>query len=580
MTSSDRDESRPTDPHRLGILKVRATMPTIGMMHELPSDRARPNTEALTRRSLLSRPDPSRPERATRFPTGSAVRWTTSRILVVLLAVSTALIGFFPGSPTADAAPGSFTISGKGWGHGVGMSQWGARGRAARGENFRQILAHYYTGTSVVPGTISNEVRVLAAEAVPTVTLTVSKNTTIGNVTVPAGQSVTVTRSGSSLEVSGAVRTTVGSPLLIPVGRAGNGNQVKVAAEGRATTTYEYGTVRVDSGSSSGLRVIIKSLSMQEYLYGLGEMPMSWPVEALKSQIVAARTFVQKQINARKNNPTYADYDVNASLDGAYTGTTHTTTSFFTNNWKPAVDATNGLVITYGGALIDANYSASSGGYTVNSETAFVTAVPYLRGVPDPDDLTGNNPHANWSATFTAAELGSWFGVGTMSSMTVTGAVPASKHLDKTDIRLVGTTGTKTVTGAQFRNTLNSKAGGSRLIRSTMFSIDGSPTSPGGTGAPGTPPPAPRYPTGAVTSARASGRTIIVEGTAKDPDGPVIVRVVSTMGREQAVRDYWADGMFRSTWNGAPGTRNVCVTVFDNPTLKGISLGCRDVVVK
>lgn len=552
-------------------------MPTIDVMHESFPPRASLHASAISYRHE---------GRYAPFRNRPTAGMTATRFMVVILTIATALIGFNPTTPSADAGPASYTISGKGWGHGVGMSQWGARGRAARGENFRQILAYYYGGTSVVSGAISNEVRILTAANAATVTLKVSKATPIGGATVPAGATVTLTRSGSSLVVGGAVTTTATSPLSIAVGPSANDNKATVTTPGQAATTYEYGTVRIDTGGSTGMRVIIRSLSMQEYLYGLGEMPMSWPAEALKAQIVAARTFTQKQINTRKGNSTYADYDVNATWDGAYTGTTHTGNSYFTNNWKPAVDATNGLVVTYNGGLIDANYSASSGGYTVNSETAFLTAVPYLRGVPDPDDLTGGNPHASWSATFSASELGSWFGVGTMSSITITGAIPASQHLDKTNIRLTGTTGSKTVTGAAFRETLNNKAGGSRLIKSTMFTIDGSTTSSGGSnsssGSGGTIPPssAPRYPTGSITVAKAEGRTIIIEGTAKDPDGGVFVKVVSTMGRERAERNYLANGSFRSTWVGAPGTRNVCVTVYDNPTLAAVSLGCRDVVVK
>lgn len=530
-------------------------MPTIRMMDLLLSPGSAPDSPARSRNVT--------PRRRLTF-------------LVMLLALATTMIGFNPGTSAAASGPASFTITGKGWGHGVGMSQWGARGRAAnKGETFRQILAHYYQGSSVVAGSISNEVRVLTASDAATVTLKVTTATPIGTTTAPAGSTITITRSGTALSVSGAVTTQLAAPLAIPL--SPTANRVTVTVPGRSATTYEYGTLRVDTGSASGMRVIVRSLTMQQYLYGLGEMPMSWPVEALKSQIVAARTFAQKQINVRRGKAAYADFDLNAAMDGAYTGTTHTGTSYFTSNWKPAVDATNALVITHGGGLIDATFSASSGGYTANSETVWVASLPYLRSVSDPDDLTGGNPNANWSVTLTAAELGSWFGVGTMTSMTVTGVIPASKHLDKTDIRLVGTTGSKTVKGAAFRSTINARAGAARTLKSTLFSIAGSTPAPGTTT---TAPPAVRLPTGSVTTAKANGRTIIIEGTAKDPDGPIFVRVVSTMGREKATRDYVANGTFRSSWVGAPGTRNVCVTLFDNPTLKAVSLGCRNVVVK
>lgn len=576
MTSgpADADDRPETLDDRPPILKDLPQMPTIGRMHKFSQRHER---------SLSGEPTRSISDEVTGTSTGASRSTSSSvgsglftRLAILVIALATAFIGFQPGTPDADAAAGSFTITGKGWGHGVGMSQWGARGRAAnKNENFRQILAHYYTGTSVSTGTVSNDIRVLTAPDAPSVKLKVTKATAIGGITVPAGATVTITRSGDSLIVSSPVGKAVASPLMITVGN--KVNPVTVTA-GTATTTYEYGTIRVDPRGKTGLRVIVGGLSMQQYLYGLGEMPMSWPAEALKSQIVAARTFAQKQINARRGNPAYADYDLNATLDGAYTGTTHTVSTYFTQNWLPAVNETDKLMITYGGALIDAMYSASSGGYTVDSETAFISALPYLRGVPDPDDLTGGNTHASWSATFTAAELGAWFGVGTMTSMRITGTIPASQHLDKTNITLTGTTGSKTVTGGFLRSTINSRAGGGRILKSSMFSIVGSTPAPAPAPAP---TPAPNQsPTGSITVAKAVGRTIVIEGTAKDPNGGVFVQVVSTMGRDRAVRTYLVDGTFRSTWTGAPGKRNVCVTVLDNPTMKAVSLGCRDVVVK
>ena len=77
------------------------------------------------------------------------------------------------------------------------------------------------------------------------------------------------------------------------------------------------------------------------------------------------------------------------------------------------------------------------------------------------------------------------------------------------------------------------------------------------------------------------GRSIIVGGTASDPDGAPLVRVTSTMGSQRAVREMRAtNGSYLFVWTGSPGTRNVCTTVVDVPTGGEVSLGCRDVVVK
>ncbi|MCB1258112.1 MAG: SpoIID/LytB domain-containing protein [Microthrixaceae bacterium] len=500
-----------------------------------------------------------------------------TRGLFVILALAVALIGISFGSGPVSADPAAFTVSGQGWGHGVGMSQWGARGRAAnRGETYDQILRYYYTGTTVTAATgISSNVRVLVSSGSTSLTLTATGATTFnGFGTVSTGTSVTITRSGSALVLSGALTGTTYSPVIVNLSTAGG----PVAVSG--ADSYRYGTLTVDAGATSGLRAIVGSMTMQEYLLGIGEMASSWPIEALKAQATAARTFAQKQIATRTGNSAYADYSLNASMDGAYRGTR------FENegtrpNWVNAVNSTNNVVVLYNGVLIDAVFSASSGGHTANSETAWKSVVTYLRGVPDPDDLTGGNPNASWSATYTAAELGSWFGVGTATAIEVIGAVPPSQHLDKTTMRVTGTSGSVEVLGEFFRSTVNAKAGSSRVMKSSRFTINGSsiPTT--------TTPPSPtttvanKPATGKLLTATAQGRQIIIAGKATDPDGPPKVRVVSTMGKERAVRDYYAtNGKFLSTWTGGPGTRNVCVTLFDTPTGAATSLGCRDVVVK
>lgn len=513
----------------------------------------------------------------TTSPSSRAVTPSHSRpraALIVLLSVAVSLVGVTFGASPAAAEPAVFTINGSGWGHGVGMSQWGARGRAAnRGESYDQILRYYYTGTTVAAATgISNNVRVLVSTGQPSITLTTTGTTLFaGTWTLGAGATVTATRSGAYIVLSGAIEATLSSALVVDL--AGAGGPVAVSG----ADAYRYGTLTIDASAATGLRAIVGSMTMQQYLRGLGEMPSSWPLEALKAQATAARTFAQKQIATRASNPAYADYSLNAAADGAYRGTRYERESTHPN-WVAAVDATENMVVLYNGSLIDAVFSASSGGHSANSETAWVSVVPYLREVPDPDDLTGGNPNASWSNTYSAEELGAWFELGTLTAMTVTGAVPASQYLDKTTISLVGTAGTRTITGAQFKATVNAKVGGTRVVKSTRFTISGSTPAP-----PPTAPPPPRYTpaSGQLLVAKAEGRQVIVAGDASDPDGPVLVRVVSTMGRERAVRDYYAtNGKFLFVWSGGPGTRNVCVTLYDTPTGAASSLGCRDVIVK
>src|SRR5215211_4553331 len=96
------------------------------------------------------------------------------RPAVALLSVSAALAmpGLAPARAPAEppAATPTFAFSGRGWGHGVGMSQWGAYGYALHGWTYDRIVDHYYTGTEL--GTApAARVRVLLAEGMKRLTI-------------------------------------------------------------------------------------------------------------------------------------------------------------------------------------------------------------------------------------------------------------------------------------------------------------------------------------------------------------------------------------------------------------------------
>ena len=479
---------------------------------------------------------------------------------LVLLAITLGMYGIGTTAQPAAAAVSNFTFAGGGWGHGVGMSQWGARAFAANGSSYAQILQHYYTGVAVAPGGISDDLSILVANNAGSMTLTAAGTTALSGVgTLAPGQAVTVARSGADLVFSGALAATVAGPVDISLATAGG--PLTVSPPGYS---YRYGTLRISADAGGGVRGVVRSLTMQQYLYGLGEMPSSWPAEALKAQATAARTYAQKKRNARGAK----DFDMYGSVsDQSYTGTKWEVAA-----WNDAVIATDTQLITHNGGLIDAVYSASSGGHTENSEYVWVSPVPYLRGVADPFDAAGGNPNGAWSRTFSGTELGGWFGLGTMTGIQVLGPLGVSGRVDRSTIRLTGTGGTKDVTGVSFRSTVNSEVASSRQLMSTKFTVNGStaPPTPGNT-----------MPTGSITVATAEGSQIIIGGTSVDPDGYPLVRVVSTMGTQRAVRDYTStNGAFLLWWNGGPGTRNVCVTVYDVPTGQGVSLGCRNIVVK
>lgn len=385
------------------------------------------------------------------LPAGRPWRRRTALLVAVLIT----LCGMSLGSHPAAAAE-SFTFSGSGWGHGVGMSQWGARGMAEQGAAYDDIIRFYYTGASVQSRAVSDDLRVLVAQQQPSVTVTAVGGPivleSIG--TVPNGSSVTFTRSGSSIALSGALNTTSTTGVSIRY----SGSSVRVSSTGE---TYRYGRLVVRS-DTTGLRAIVSDLPMQQYLYGLGEMSASWPREALRAQATASRTFAQK----RRAERTGADFDLYGSvLHQAYTGTRHEDP-----RWTEAVDSTDQVVVTYQGNMVDTFYSASSGGHTENSEVVWYSPLPYLRGKPDPFDKVAGNPHNSWTRTYSGQQLGAWFGLGTVTSVQILGDTGVSGRVDKATIRLTGTGGTRDVSGPSFRSTVNANSPSAQLM-STKFSV-------------------------------------------------------------------------------------------------------------
>ena len=494
---------------------------------------------------------------------------TTAAATALVLSVTAAFGAVSFAAPVAaQTGPTSFTVRGSGWGHGVGMSQYGARGMASTGSTADQILSYYYSGATVTTVAENSGHRALVAPAASSFTFTAGQALVVyKDNNVPVGMSgpgsvVTVTRSGLGMLVSGAVTGGGGYLRIDFVGPA------KVAPPGHR---YQFGTLTVSVDGASNLMVRNENLTMSELLYGLGEMPSLWPTEGLKAQAIAARTFAQKR--------RAANGDLRSWMDISFIGYDKVTSGSF-DRWKAAVDATVGRVVTYNGGLIDALFSASSGGYTENSEYVFVAPLPYLRSKPDPGDLVAGNPHASWTRSFSAAELGGWFGVGTATSVTITGNVSVAGRTNRATIRVVGTTATKDISSTNFRNWI-AGASPSRALISPKFTIEavGSSAPP-----PTTAPPVPRgpaLPVGTITAAGANATTITIAGTASDPDGAPRIRIVSTMGTSVATRETVASGgTWSLSWTGSKGTRNVCVTALDVPTGQGVSLGCKSVVVK
>jgi stage II sporulation protein D len=314
--------------------------------------------------------------------------WVRLGILVVLVA---AVVAAGAASARANTA---LIVTGHGWGHGVGMSQWGAYGYALHGWKYHRILSHYYPGTRF--GHVGElQVRVLLARGVNVVT-------------VGCATPIRVTDGRRLTRKLPAGTYGVGPKLALPVRKNGAGlsfGHLAVFDCPRAPLTLDgrayHGTLVV---RSDGRHVsAVNSLALDTYLRGVvpSESPSHWPLAALEAQAVAARSYAVSEL--RPN----AFYDlVPNTSDQVYGGVAAEKPSS-----DKAVYATLGEVLMWGGQVARTYYSSSSGGRTENVEDAWPGSapVPYLRSVPDPYDTY--SPHHDWgpfdsSATRLSAQLG------------------------------------------------------------------------------------------------------------------------------------------------------------------------------
>ncbi|TML72858.1 MAG: SpoIID/LytB domain-containing protein, partial [Actinobacteria bacterium] len=287
----------------------------------------------------------------------------------------------------APAGPNAtFVITGHGWGHGVGMSQYGAYGFAQHGFTYQKILTHYFTGTQIGPAPVS-KVRVLLASGQTKLKLVSADDFTVRDGTgathdVTAG-TYTLTSPLKLKADNSAKAKAIPGPLLFQPGPS------------PLTLGRRYrGSIQVDV--EGGKLRAINVVGLEQYLYGVvpSEMPFSWAPEALKAQAVVARSYAL----ATKHSGAFDLYpDTRSQM---YLGVDHEKPS--TN---AAVDATAGKVVLYNGQVAKTYFYSTSGGRTASSADVWGAAIPYLVSVSDPYDTI--SPYHTWGPySFGGAELG------------------------------------------------------------------------------------------------------------------------------------------------------------------------------
>ena len=378
-------------------------------------------------------------------------------------ALATIMLALLPLAPAG--ADETFTFYGSGWGHGIGMSQYGAFGLAQDGWSAPEILTHYYRGTRV--GSMASPVRKLRIGLLQgrhRVTLTASG----GHLTlVLRGDRVGRIRSGKTkfVEASGG-RYMIGRPGRTGRSRGTLGNLRVKRAPGAVATVAGWGSVgqgRLELAGASGSSMhLVAVMKPEAYLRGVAEVPSSWPRESLEAQAIAARTYAFRKV---KGDPGQRRSGCACGLygdtrDQYYAGWSKETGPSG-ERWVSAVAATKGLVVTYGGSLIPTYYSSSSGGFTESVQNVWVGAspAPYLKGVCDPGDWVSANGNRTWSASFSASGLTSKLRslTGNIGTVTGFGSYDLGVSGRVRTIKVKGSSGSAVVEGWDLRGKLGLK---------------------------------------------------------------------------------------------------------------------------
>jgi SpoIID/LytB domain protein len=403
-----------------------------------------------------------------------------------------------PAWPTAVTTLGSSVrFYGLGYGHGVGMSQYGARGRALAGQTAEEILAAYYTGATVSATSAARTVRVLVLTSFPAPStaplIVVGRGGTWGLTgtakVFPANAQLRAWR--TTARVDGVSTTTwrvrvkasdgtvlhsavvTGHPYLRPLEPA---SYLQLVSRPSSYDTYR-GTLRLLLRASSAS--VVNHVGLDAYLGGVVpmEMPSSWPREALRAQAIAARSYAVKELNSTTG--TYDMFDdtrsqVYRGIEGEKAAT------------NAIIAAEPGAVIRYGDVIIKAFFFSTGGGATEDNEYVFVASsgapgtsrVAWLRGITDRSSYgipyDKDAPYFDWATSTLSRD--------TLSAMLAKDPRTNTGSLLQLDLRrrgvsgrlyqvvLIGSKGTKTVSADVFRSVYNGRRpAGTAMLRSNLF---------------------------------------------------------------------------------------------------------------
>ena len=360
-----------------------------------------------------------------------------SRSLAVLLATATlaaTTTAVLAAAATPAAAQGEMIqITGRGWGHGRGLGQYGAYGYAEQGWTSARILDHYYGGTTAaaVPGNAPVDPAAVRVELRNMIGLATTVGLGSGTIVVKAADGTELQRVSS-----GAVRLrrdgdgyrveTAGSCAgpWTETGRLGSQATLHLTADTAATGSdgllHTCGTTRrtwyrgeIRAAFSSGQPRTVNVVPIADYLAGVvpNEVPAGWPEAALQAQAVAARSYALAGDTRQQPYADTCDTTRCQVYDGVYTERGGSFRSATHPRTDAAIAATSGLIrLTGGGAIARTEFSSSTGGYTAGGD---------FPAVVDDGDSIAANPNHTWQVSVPASRLEDRYNRGRLLSFDV-----------------------------------------------------------------------------------------------------------------------------------------------------------------
>jgi len=364
-----------------------------------------------------------------------------------ILLVTLALVALLASSATANA---NVVFKGSGWGHGVGLSQYGAKAMGADGASYEQILKRYFTNIGISALNETESSSFITTDKTPLSVGILQNSSTVlfivqdgkaqlcfdqGNYCVGTADEGETFRFGPEGVGRCAFLRVNGDESVTKMGNSGDCSASVVPTSDETKLFIPYKARSYKSGilkfreRSDSLRInTVYELGVEDYLKGLSEVPDSWPLASIQAQVIVSRSYAVWKAIERGEEGTLSNewrQDCSCNLrddksDQVFLGWTGEASHPV---WVEGVTSTSGLVLSVDGQTALGLHSSSSGGMTENYSDVFGEGNhPHLITVNDfpAFSIAASNPHSNWEANYSQELISNIFAFDKISNIFVT----------------------------------------------------------------------------------------------------------------------------------------------------------------